>query len=100
MKIDSKEIRRTTVAALIQKTDMIGADLNLDLDFLHMIEVGMLELKKRLELHKAGAKSCRAADVYNSALFLAALACLLAERGTTGYPYATNQYSGQAPLDF
>jgi hypothetical protein len=56
-------------------------------------------LIKRLDMHRAGVRRCTAADVYNSALLLAAYALLLAERGTAGYPYATDETSGQKSLN-
>jgi hypothetical protein len=94
---DDPILRRTTLAALSQHLkDQSRVGVTWRLGFL---KDAVALLEHRLDLHKAGAKSCKAADVYNTALFVAALALLLAERGTAGYPYATGETTGQLPLN-
>ena len=46
------------------------------------------EIERRLKLHAAGARTIKAADVFNHATYLAAAALQLAELGTPEYPYA------------
>jgi hypothetical protein len=90
-------IRRTTLAALSQHLKdqaRIGVTGRLLL-----LKEAVALLDKRLALHKAGVKSCKEADVYNTALFVAAIALLIAERGTAGYPYATEETTGQQSLN-
>lgn len=90
-------IRRTTLAALSQH--LKAASRAPQHDRLLYLHHALDELIKRLDMHRAGVRHCTAADVYNSALLLAAYALLLAERGSAGYPYAAEETTGQQSLN-
>lgn len=62
------------------------------------LETAVRLLSDRLELHKVGAPSVKAADVYSMALTVATYAIALAEHGTEGYPYASHIPTGQIDL--
>jgi hypothetical protein len=95
--MSDEPIRRTTLAALSRHLkDAHRIDRH---QRLNTLKSCIKLLEDRLNLHKAGAKSCSAADVYNMALMTAAYALLLAERGTSGYPYATEETTGQQSLN-